>query len=75
MDKISKGAGLNDAYHKLGEQKAVMVRQKLHEIVEHASTIAGFCDKNTQSYVMRISEVVARITSLGEITNLEAFIL
>ncbi len=75
FDRISRGENVDDAYHKLDEQKAVMVRQKLHQIMEDVSTIAGFCDKSTRVYVMRISKVVSWITSLSEITNLEAFIL
>ena len=64
-----------DPYYKLDEQSSVAVRQKLHEIVSSASTIAGFCDKSTQSYVMRISKVAAEITAQNEITNLEGFVL
>ena len=62
-------------YYKLDEQSSVAVRQKIHKIVSCASTIAGFCDKSTQNYVMRISKVAAEITSENEITNLEGFIL
>ena len=62
-------------YYKLDEQSSVAVRQKLHKIVSSVSTIASFCDKSTQSYVMRISKVAAEITAESEITNLEGFVL
>ena len=62
-------------YYKLDEQSSVVVRQKLHKIVSCASTIAGFCDENTQNYVMRISKVAAEITAQHEITSLDGFIL
>ena len=62
-------------YYKLDEQSSVAVRQKLHQIVSAASTIASFCDKSTQNYVMRISKVAAEITAQDEITNLDGFVL
>jgi hypothetical protein len=64
-----------DPYYKLDEQNSVIVRQKLHKIVSDMSTIASFCDKKTQSYIMRISKVAAEIAAGSEITHLEGFIL
>lgn len=62
-------------HYKLDEQSSVTVRHKLHKIASSISTIAGFCDKKTQSYVMRVNKVAAEITAEPEITNLEGFIL
>jgi len=66
---------LKDSYYTLDEQSSVVVRQKLHKIVSCVSTIACFCDRKTQNYVMTISRVAAEITAEPEITNLEGFIL
>ena len=72
---LLKSGNEEEPYYKLDEQSSVAVRQKLHEIISSVSTIASFCDKKTQNYVMRISKVAAEITAKNEITSLEGFVL
>jgi hypothetical protein len=75
LQKMSHKEIEGDPYYKLDEQSSVTLRQKLHKIVSSVSTIACFCDRKTQSYVMSISKVAAEITAESEITSLEGFIL
>ena len=71
----TKDKEIEDPYYKLDEQSSIAVREKLHKIVSSVSIIAGFCDKNTKDYVMRISKVAAEISAQSEITSLDGFVL
>ncbi|MEM3594507.1 MAG: hypothetical protein QXS27_07240, partial [Candidatus Jordarchaeaceae archaeon] len=53
----------------------MLLRKKIHEIIESLSIIAGFCDRKAHNFVYELAQVIAIITMNPEITPVEGIIL
>ncbi len=62
---------LSEAIHglKIGEllddEKTILVKKKLREIMSKLSFIGGFCDQHSKNWIIKVSNIVAAMTALS----------
>jgi len=62
----------------LTDDENLLARTKLNQIIKNMSIIAGFCDKESQSYVNRVAGIISKVGRLGtfgKINYIDKFVL